>query len=157
MEPIKRTINLKNIKKSLMNRENTLVSVILPTFNRGEKCVNVISDVLNQTYKNIELILINDGSDDKNSLIIENFLNVISDTKRERINYIKQSNKGLAASLNVGLDTVKGEYVTWISDDNKICAEFIQILLFPRSDFTYSNYNMVYDDNSKNYLLYNKH
>ena len=119
--------------------EFVLVSIILPTYNRGEKCVSVIKDVLNQSYQNIELILVNDGSEEYHTNFIENFLIAINDT---RLKYIKHSNKGLSRSLNIGLDNAKGEYVTWISDDNKIYKNFIEKLVQPKSDFSYSSYSI---------------
>ena len=151
----KKPLTLKLIKKMVRktsigkNSENTLVSKILQSYNRGEKCVNVINDVLNQSHQNIELILINDGSDNENSTIIENFINIIKDP---RIIYIKHENKGLSRSLNVGLDNVKGDYITWISDDNKIFENFIEDLLFEKADFTYSSYSI-----NSSYIMNNKH
>ena len=125
---------------------NPLVSIILPTFNRGNKCLAVIQDVLNQTYQNFELLLINDGSNQSQTQIIENFLNRIKDS---RIKYIKQNNKGLAVSLNLGLANFNGEYVTWISDDNKIREDFLEVLVGPRSEFTYSAFNIISSTSSK--------
>ena len=126
--------------------ENNLVSIILPTYNRGEKCINVINDILNQSYTNIELIIINDGSNEYNTIILETFLNNINNSK---INYIKQENKGLAISLNIGLLNITGDYFTWLSDDNKIYNNFIQDLLLKDSDFTYSNYTIQTDTKKK--------
>lgn len=133
--------------------EDDLVSIILPTFNRGKKCINVIKTVMEQTYKNIELIIINDGSDEENSLIIENYLNENYPNKNYpneiKINYIKQNNKGTSASLNVGLDNAKGDYITWISDDNFIYPNFVEVLAKQKADFAYSNYNLIYSNSNK--------
>lgn len=134
--------------------EEDLVSIILPTFNRGKKCINVIKTVMEQTYKNIELIIINDGSDEENSLIIENYLNEIR--LSININYIKQNNKGTSESLNVGLDNAKGDYITWISDDNFIYPNFIEVLAKQKADFSYSNYNLLYSNSTKS-PVHNNH
>ena len=145
-------LSLKWVKE-IVNRNNTLVSIILPTFNRGEKCVNVIRDVLVQTHQNIELLIVNDGSDNFNTEIIEKYVNSLNNN---RIRYFKQVNKGTSSALNVGLENSKGEYVTWISDDNKIYNNFIEKLLLPRSDFSYCNYNLFYNDGRKT-AAYNNH
>ncbi len=136
------------------------VSIILPTYNRSEKCISVIKDVFNQTYKNIELILINDGSDEKNTYNLEKFLDENKEDKNfKKINYIYHENKGLATSLNVGLDVFKGDYLTWISDDNKITCDFIQILVEllvkNNKEFVYSNY--IINKLDKKFKIYNKY
>lgn len=137
------------------------VSIILPTYNRSIKCINVIKDVLlNQQYKNVELILINDGSTKENTTEIENFLQENKDDENfKKINYIYHENKGLAASLNVGLEVFKGDYVTWISDDNKIFDNFIKDLVESMENninFAYSNYVINNYDKEKIYV-YNKY
>jgi len=135
-------ITLKSIKSQINNK--ILVSVILPTYNRGEKCINVIQDVLSQSHSNLELILINDGSNYENTKLIEDFIIKIKDF---RIIYIKQENKGLASSLNEGLSRVRGDYITWVSDDNKITKDYIEMLLEPNADFSYSKYLIFTDQN----------
>jgi glycosyltransferase involved in cell wall biosynthesis len=138
-------INLNYLKKKI----KPLVSVILPTYNRGEKCNHVIKDVLEQTYDNLELILINDGSNTTETKIIEDYL---FQNKDFRIKYIKQENKGLAKSLNIGLEKSEGDYITWLSDDNKICQKYIEMLLAPRVDFSYSNYTIVHSNGIRQFM-----
>lgn len=138
------------------------VSIILPTYNRSEKCISVIKDVLfNQFYKNIELIIINDGSDYKHTMNLEKFLKDNEDNENfKKIIYIYQENKGLAKSLNLGLDIFKGEYLTWISDDNKIFNNFIKELVKAlekyNKKFAYSNY-IINNYNKERITVYNKH
>ena len=136
------------------------VSIILPTYNRSEKCISVINDVFNQTYKDIELIIINDGSDEKNTYKLEKFLDENKEDENfKKINYIYHENKGLATSLNVGLDVFKGDYFTWISDDNKITCDFIHILVEllvkNNKEFVYSNY--IINKLDKKIKIYNKY
>src|SRR5581483_9350733 len=121
-----------------MTENNKLISILLPTYNRGNKCIRTIQNVLQQTYPYFELIIINDGSDKINSDQIETYLQELKD---ERISYYKQNNQGISAALNFGLSQVKGEYVTWISDDNCLEAYFLEELL-STADFSYANYSL---------------
>ncbi len=84
--------------------ETPLISVILPVYNAENYILESINSVLNQTYTNFELIVINDGSKDNSSEVIKS----ISD---KRIIYIEQQNQGLAKTLNNGLKIAKGDFI----------------------------------------------
>jgi glycosyltransferase involved in cell wall biosynthesis len=90
-----------------------LISVIIPTYNRAHLIKRSIESVLNQSYKNLELIIVDDGSTD-------NTKDVIDSIKDERIIYVKQKNQGAAAARNKGIDTAKGEYISF-HDSDDIC------------------------------------
>jgi glycosyltransferase involved in cell wall biosynthesis len=89
-----------------------IVSVILPTYNRAGYIKDAIESALNQTYRNIELLIIDDGSTDNTQAVIEPYL------KDNRIRYIKQENCGAAAARNKGLELSKGKYVAFIDSDD---------------------------------------
>nr|WP_321410891.1 glycosyltransferase family 2 protein [uncultured Carboxylicivirga sp.] len=90
-----------------------MVSILMPVYN-GEKYLNAaINSVLNQSFKDFEFIIINDGSTDTTESIIDSF-------KNERIVNIKQENQGVARSLNNGLKLAKGKYI-WRHDADDIC------------------------------------
>lgn len=89
-----------------------LVSVVLPTYNHLKYLKQSIESVLSQTYKNIELIIVNDGSTDGT----EDFLNIYKSNLA--ITVINQKNMGLPNALNVGFAVAKGEFLTWTSADN---------------------------------------
>jgi len=144
------SIQITNISDNIQNKINNkklnknLITIIMPTLNRGVKCTNVIDMILNQTYKNIELIIIDDGSTIKNSEIITEKINGLKDN---RIKYNKnETNLGISKSLNKGINLSSGEYVTWISDDNIYYNNFIEELYNPEYDFTYSAYEHQYID-----------
>lgn len=94
--------------------ENNKISVILPVYN-GEKFVGkAIESILNQTYKNIELIIVNDCSEDNTLQIISNYA-----VKDSRIKILSnKTNQQLPKTLNNGFRMATGEYFTWTSDDN---------------------------------------
>lgn len=91
-----------------------LVSIVLPVYNGERYLASAIESVLNQSYQNIELILVNDCSTDSTEEIIERYA-----SKDQRIVYLKNDvNLKLPASLNRGFSVAKGQYLTWTSDDN---------------------------------------
>jgi len=99
-----------------MNKQ-PLVSVILPTYNRERYIKRAIESVLNQTCKNIELIIIDDGSTDKTSEIISEF-----SKKDPRIAILtNETNLGLVRSLNKGIGKAQGKYIARLDDDDYWC------------------------------------
>jgi len=99
---------------------NPLVSVILPTYNRALLLPRAIKSVLNQTYKNFELIIIDDNSTDNTKKIVDGF-------KDKRIKYIRYKvNKGAAASRNTGIKLAKGEYIAFQDSDDEWLPEKLE-------------------------------
>lgn len=90
-----------------------LVSVIVPVYNAEQTITRCVDSVLNQTYEDIELILINDGSYDQTDEICRS----ISEQHR-RVTYLIQENAGPSAARNVGLSNCNGEYVTFLDSDD---------------------------------------
>jgi len=97
--------------------ENPLVSIITPCYNGEEYVQRFLSSVLNQTYDNIEMIFINDGSTDNTEKIVLEYKNKFNDKGIELI-YIYQKNKGQAAAINKGLKIFRGKYLTWPDSDD---------------------------------------
>lgn len=88
-----------------------LVSVVMAAYN-GQEYLNIaIDSMLQQTYSNFELILIDDGSTDNTANIVENYTD-------KRIRYIHQSNRGLAAALNHGIQQARGQYIARMDCDD---------------------------------------
>lgn len=101
------------------------VSIITPCFN-GEKFVSrYLDSILNQTYKNIELILVNDGSTDRTEDIIKSYISKFNDKGME-LKYIYQRNKGQASALNKGLEIFSGDYLTWPDSDDILSIDSIE-------------------------------
>ena len=88
-----------------------LISVIIPTYNRAHVIKRSVQSVLNQTYKNLELIIVDDGSTDNTKEIIDS----IND---KRIVYVKQENQGASAARNKGIDLAKGKYIAFQDSDD---------------------------------------
>lgn len=123
--------------------KNPLVSIVLPVYN-GEKYLELsIKSCLHQTYKNIELIIVNDCSTDSSLLIAESY-----QLKDSRIKIIdNKHNLKLPASLNLGHYKSLGELCTWTSDDNIFKINAIEVMVDSlcsnNVDFVYSNYHII--------------
>ena len=117
---------------------NKKISIVLPTYNGELFLAKAIDSVLNQTYKNFELIIVDDCSTDSTSAIINSYIK-----KDARIKLIRNEvNKKLPASLNIGFSNATGDYYTWTSDDNEYYPEALEKMI----NFLENNpeYGMVY-------------
>ena len=94
-----------------MINNQKLISVIIPTFNRAKLIKDAINSVIGQTYQNFELLIIDDGSTDNTSEVV----NSIGDT---RIKYIYQENTGVSRARNNGIENASGEYIAFLDSDD---------------------------------------
>ena len=91
---------------------NEKISIIIPTYNRGYSILKSIKSVLNQTYKNFEILIIDDGSNDNTKDLILN----LDDS---RIKYIKlKNNKGASFARNIGIQKASGKYISFLDSDD---------------------------------------
>lgn len=104
-----------------LNIHNPLVSVIMPTYNRAYMIENAIKSVLNQTYENIELIIVDDGSEDNTYEVVSKYFD------KGDICYFKQKNKKQAEAKNVGLRLAKGVYIAFLDSDDEYLTEHISL------------------------------
>ncbi len=98
------------------------VSVIIPAYNQGHYLTEAINSVLDQTYQDYEVVLIDDGSEDNTSTVAKNFSN-------SRFHYIHQENHGLSSARNVGLHNILGPLVTFLDADDKFLPEKLALLV----------------------------
>lgn len=119
------------------------VSIVLPTYNGAGYLRRSIESCLSQTYKNIELIIVDDCSTDDTTDIVRSF-------NDSRIRYVRnETNQRLPRSLNIGFAMAAGEYLTWTSDDNEFLPYAIETMLKVLKeeqtvDFVYSDYTAKY-------------
>lgn len=91
------------------------VSVIIPTHNRAKYMEKAIKSVLNQTYKNYEIIVVDDGSTDKTEKIAKKYVK----KHKRKVRYIYQKNKGPSAARNTGIGNAKGKYIAFLDSDDE--------------------------------------
>lgn len=114
----------KIILKPGRENERPLVSVIIPVYNCEEYIGECIDSVAEQTYDNIEIIVVNDGSKDESE-------NIIEDKKKRYRNilYYKQRNKGVSAARNLGIKKARGEYITFVDGDDLVGKYLVECLV----------------------------
>lgn len=100
------------------------ISIIVPIYNTEKYLRTCIESILNQTYQNIEVILVNDDSPDNCGQICENYK-----IKDDRIVVIHQKNKGLSGARNSGLDVANGDYIGFVDSDDWIGKEMYEVML----------------------------
>lgn len=131
----------------ICHKEKGLVSIITPSYNTGRYIAETINSVQKQTYKNWELIIVDDCSTDNTDKVVQPFLN------DKRIKYIKNThNSGAAISRNTALQYANGEYIAFLDSDdiwdrNKLKAQ-IEFMMRNGYYFTYSTYELI-DEGSK--------
>ncbi len=108
-----------------------MISVIIPVYNAGSFLRKCLDSVVNQTYKDLQIILVNDGSTDGSGDICDEYAG-----KDDRIQVFHQENRGLSQARNAGLILAEGEYITFIDSDDYIETD------------TYSTVNQAIIDNS---------
>ena len=126
-----------------MNKEQ-LISVIIPAYNVEKYIQDAIKSVISQTYSNIEIIVVDDGSTDGTKNVIDPFL------KNNQIVYLYQNNKGLSGARNSGIKIAKGEYIALLdADDLYLPSKIEKQVLFaehnPDYDFFYCDVDFFID------------
>ena len=103
---------ITDLRKSIMTNENfsPRVTIVIPVYNGENYVEEAINSALSQTYKNIEILVVNDGSKDNTEKICMKY--------KDKIKYIKKENGGVASALNVAIDNMSGEYFSWLSHDD---------------------------------------
>lgn len=107
-----------------LNNQNPLVSIIVPIYNTFPYVLEALNSVVNQTYKNIEIILVDDGSTDGSEEVCDLFART-----DDRIRVVHQSNKGLSNARNVGLELMNGDFVSFLDSDDAYRRDYVEIML----------------------------
>ncbi|MDR0305743.1 MAG: glycosyltransferase [Chitinispirillales bacterium] len=106
-----------------------LISVIVPAYNSEKYIGRCIESILNQTYKNLEIIAVNDGSADRTGEILDRYASKHNSDAFQKITIIHKKNSGIAAARNKGLETAKGEYIGFVDNDDTIEKDMYEILI----------------------------
>ena len=129
------------------------ISVVVPIYNVEKYLEKCIKSILNQTYNNLEIILVNDGSTD-------NCLNICKKFEKidKRIFVINKENGGLSEARNYGIDKATGKYITFVDSDDYIDEDYLEFLyknlIINNCDISICNPRIVYEDGGKSRTLY---
>ena len=121
-----------------------LVSVVIPVYNSETYLEECLNSVISQTYQNIEIIVIDDGSTDSSPDILKRY--------SDRVSVLSKKNNGLASALNLGISKMKGHWFKWFSPDDVMYPYTIETLIDEAKKYSdnaiiYSNWNII-DDTS---------
>ena len=147
------------------NDKDSLISIVIPIYNAEKYLEECLNSIKNQTYKNIEVIMVNDGSKDDSETICKRF-----SEDDARFRYFTKVNGGVSSARNLGLDNVKGDYITFIDVDDWIAEKHLELLINSikktNSDIGVSSYKefnnkdtyyiRVYTKQEKNLLNFEK-
>ena len=128
---------------------NPLVSIIIPVFNGSNYVKEAIDSALGQTYENIEILVVNDGSKDDGKT------EEIAKSYKGRIRYFYKENGGVATALNMGIDNMRGEYFSWLSHDDvyypiKVETQVEFLRKYNRKDLiSYSDLDIINSSSNK--------
>lgn len=125
--------------------EPGLVSVIIPTYNRAKYLVEAMDSVLSQTYRPIELIIVDDGSTDATKDIVEQWRKKLDGHHDFKLRYFHQPNKGAPAARNHGLIESHGEYIQFLDSDDLLDPRRLECVVhvFEKSscDYVYTGFD----------------
>lgn len=107
-----------------MQNNQLIISVIVPMYNSASYIGKTIESILNQTYRNIELIIVDDGSTDKSKDIVADYVSA-----DERVQYVHQLNEGAPSARNRGLRMSKGDYVIFFDADDVLLPNSISLFV----------------------------
>lgn len=127
-----------------MKYETELISIIVPVYNVERYLERCVDSIINQTYRNLEIILVDDGSTDKSSEICDRY-----EKKDNRVRVLHKRNGGAASARNKGLEVATGEYIGFVDSDDYIASDMYEALYrHMREDVDVVTCGMVYIDRS---------
>ncbi|MBP0051151.1 glycosyltransferase family 2 protein [Anaerostipes hadrus] len=125
--------------------DEKLVSVIIPAYNIEDYIGRCLDSIISQTYKNLEIIVVDDGSRDHTGEILDNYAK-----KDRRIKVIHKENGGVSSARNKGIEVAEGDYIGFIDGDDLIEPEMYKILVDlleeENADIAHCGYQMVFPD-----------
>lgn len=131
-----------------------LISIVIPIFNAEQYLEGIIESIIKQTYKKIELILVDDGSTDESRRIIERYV--------EKYDFIKakyQKNQGPAVARNSSRELIEGEYIAFLDVDDTIALDYIEclytLLKYADADIAVCGYQKIFEGESREFVCKN--
>lgn len=135
-------------------RKNELISVIVPVYNVENYIDNCLESIIKQSYQNLEIILINDGSTDKSADKCQRYRK-----KDNRIKYYEKSNSGPSDTRNYGMEKSKGKYITFVDSDDVLavnCLEYLyQIMQKSKAEISVCAISHFFDEDVPQFKIGN--
>lgn len=124
-------------------------SVVIPLYNKQQYIRNTLESVLNQTFQDYEILVIDDGSTD-------NSLQEAKKVQSDRIRIISQENQGVAVARNTGIENAAGEYISFLDADDEWCKNYLETIdnltcAYPQSDIFVTAYSVIMKDGKIHY------
>ena len=128
------------------------VSIVMPTYNQANYLPMALDGIISQTYKDFELIVVNDGATDHTSAVLGEY--------RSRLNFrlVEQANQGLPKALNTGFELAAGRFLTWTSSDNIMLPQMLDVLVEalsadPKAGLVYADWICI-DETGKQLMVF---
>lgn len=139
-----------------MNKKNPKVSIVIPVYNGSNYLKDAIDSALSQTYNNLEIIVVNDGSND------EGKTKAIAESYGDKIIYLVKENGGASSALNLAIKKMTGDYFSWLSHDdmyypNKISRQVEELQKYNDKTILFSNYDYINPEGNKIKSVYLNH
>ncbi|MBI4812131.1 glycosyltransferase family 2 protein [Candidatus Falkowbacteria bacterium] len=117
-----------------------MISIIIPVYNQADKIGKCLDSILNQTYRDYEVIIVNDGSEDNLELGIRNY-----ELRIKNLKIVDQENKGAPAARNAGFKLSKGDFLFFCDADAQLASDALEIMVKtlkdnPRASYAYSSF-----------------
>ena len=120
-----------------------LISIIIPAYNIENYIAKCLDSLLNQTYKNLEIIVVDDGSSDNTGKIVDDYV-----LRYKNIKAIHKKNGGVSSARNSGIDVANGEYIGFVDGDDIVDKEMFEILMDNaikyEADISHCGYKMIF-------------
>lgn len=101
-----------------------LISIVVPIFNKEQLLLKCVESILRQTYKNFEILLVNDGSTDNSKNIIDNL-----GDQYPCIKIFHERNRGVSVARNIGIENAEGHFITFVDPDDSLEQQYLEVLL----------------------------
>lgn len=118
-----------------------LISIIVPVFKAERYLSRCVDSLLRQTYSNIEILLVDDGSPDHSGVLCDKIA-----LKDKRIRVFHKENGGVSSARNLGLKHAKGEWISFVDADDSVSEDFFQCNYFDTIDIFQKSYKIIYED-----------
>lgn len=122
MDEKKREVNAYDVGL-LENKRGPLISIIVPVYNVRAYIAECVESLLHQTYTNLEILLVDDGSTDGSGKVCDEYIH-----RDGRVRVIHQKNRGLSGARNKGLDNANGSYIAFVDSDDMVLPDYVEVL-----------------------------